>query len=91
MIFAPAIAPTLSGFVIEYVSWRWLFIGLIPLVGIVILLAFKYLINVSEGSKADLDVLSVILSTIGFGLVLYGFSKAGSNGWGDALVLTTII
>ncbi|MBU5214827.1 DHA2 family efflux MFS transporter permease subunit [Heyndrickxia oleronia] len=91
MIFAPAIAPTLSGFVIEYVSWRWLFIGLIPLVGIVILLAFKYLINVSEGSKAELDVLSVILSTIGFGLVLYGFSKAGSNGWGDALVLTTII
>lgn len=27
MIFAPAIAPTLAGFIIEYVSWRWLFIG----------------------------------------------------------------
>lgn len=91
MIFAPAIAPTLSGFVIEYVSWRWLFIGLIPLVGIVILLAFKYLINISEGSKAELDVLSFILSTIGFGLVLYGFSNAGSHGWDDVLVLTTII
>jgi EmrB/QacA subfamily drug resistance transporter len=91
MIFAPAIAPTLSGFVIEYVSWRWLFIGLIPLVGMVILLAFKYLINVSEGSKAELDVLSVIFSTIGFGLILYGFSNAGSHGWDDALVLTSII
>ncbi|MED3574151.1 DHA2 family efflux MFS transporter permease subunit [Cytobacillus praedii] len=91
MIFAPAIAPTLSGFVIEYVSWRWLFIGIIPLVGIVILLAFKYLINVSEGSKAELDVLSFILSTIGFGLVLYGFSNAGSHGWDDAVVLTSII
>ncbi|MEH6992782.1 DHA2 family efflux MFS transporter permease subunit [Neobacillus drentensis] len=91
MIFAPAIAPTLSGFVIEYVSWRWLFIGLIPLVGIVILLAFKYLINISEGSKAELDVLSFILSTIGFGLVLYGFSNAGSHGWDDAMVLTSII
>jgi EmrB/QacA subfamily drug resistance transporter len=91
MIFAPAIAPTLSGFVIEYVSWRWLFIGLIPLVGIIILLAFKYLINVSEGSKAELDVLSVILSTIGFGLILYGFSNAGSHGWDDMLVLATII
>ncbi|WP_026908012.1 DHA2 family efflux MFS transporter permease subunit [Paucisalibacillus globulus] len=91
MIFAPAIAPTLSGFVIEYVSWRWLFIGLIPLVGIVILLAFKYLINISEGSKAELDVLSVILSTAGFGLVLYGFSNAGSHGWDDTIVLTSII
>lgn len=91
MIFAPAIAPTLSGFVIEYVSWRWLFIGLIPLVGMVILLAFKYLINIFEGSKAEMDVLSFILSTIGFGLVLYGFSNAGSHGWDDALVLTSII
>ncbi|MBP2241772.1 EmrB/QacA subfamily drug resistance transporter [Cytobacillus eiseniae] len=91
MIFAPAIAPTLSGFVIEYASWRWLFIGLIPLVGIVILLAFKYLINVSEGSKAELDVRSVIQSTLGFGLVLYGFSNAGGHGWDDVLVLTTII
>ena len=30
MIFAPAIAPTLAGFIIDYTSWRWLFIGLIP-------------------------------------------------------------
>lgn len=91
MIFAPAIAPTLAGFVIEYVSWRWLFIGLITLVGIVILLAFKYLINISEGTKAKLDVLSVILSTVGFGLVLYGFSNAGSRGWNDVIVLASII
>lgn len=91
MIFAPAIAPTLAGFVIEYLSWRWLFIGLIPLVAIVILLAFKYLINVSEGSKSELDVPSVILSTVGFGLILYGFSNAGSHGWGDLLVLMSII
>jgi len=91
MIFAPAIAPTLSGFVIEYVSWRWLFIGLIILVSIVLILAFKYLVNITESSKAKLDVISVVLSTIGFSLVLYGFSNAGSHGWSDPVVLTTII
>ncbi|MDQ0233443.1 EmrB/QacA subfamily drug resistance transporter [Metabacillus malikii] len=91
MIFAPAIAPTLSGFVIEYVSWRWLFIGLIPLVGVVILLAYKFLINVSEGSEAKLDVVSVILSTVSFGLILYGFSHAGGHGWDDTLVLISVI
>lgn len=90
MIFAPAIAPTLAGFVIEYYSWRWLFIGLIPLVVIVLLLALKYLLNVSETEKTKLDVLSVVLSTIGFGLILYGFSNAGSHGWDDTAVLVTI-
>ncbi|UOE58530.1 DHA2 family efflux MFS transporter permease subunit [Priestia filamentosa] len=91
IIFAPAIAPTLSGFVVEYVSWRWLFIGLVPFVLIVIVLAFKYLMNVSETAKAKLDVVSVLLSTIGFGCILFGFSSAGSKGWDHPVVITTIV
>ncbi|MEQ2527293.1 DHA2 family efflux MFS transporter permease subunit [Robertmurraya yapensis] len=91
MIFAPAIGPTLAGVVIEHLSWRWLFIGMLPLVAIVIGLSLKFLINVSEPSKAKLDVTSVILSTLGFGLLLYGFSTAGDKGWGDLLVLTFVV
>jgi len=91
MIFAPAIAPTLAGFVIDYYSWRWLFIGIIPFVVIIILMAMKYLINVSETAKTKLDVISVILSTIGFGLILYGFSNAGSHGWDDKVVIASIL
>ncbi|WP_058303224.1 DHA2 family efflux MFS transporter permease subunit [Gorillibacterium timonense] len=90
MIFAPAIGPTLSGFIVEYHSWRWLFIGLTPLVLIVIVLAFKYLMNVSETSKAKLDGVSVLLSTIGFGFILYGFSSAGSKGWDDLVVILSL-
>ncbi|KRF65051.1 MFS transporter [Bacillus sp. Soil768D1] len=91
IIFAPAIAPTISGFIIEYVSWRWLFIGLAPIVLIVIFLAFKYLMNVADTRKAKLDIVSVILSTIGFGCILFGFSSAGSKGWVHPVVITTII
>ncbi|MEW4211710.1 DHA2 family efflux MFS transporter permease subunit [Priestia megaterium] len=91
MIFAPAIAPTVSGFIIEYVSWRWLFIGLVPFVLLVIVLAFNYLMNVAETTKAKLDIVSVILSTIGFGCILFGFSSAGSKGWDDSIVMVTII
>ncbi|SDZ45906.1 DHA2 family efflux MFS transporter permease subunit [Bacillus sp. 166amftsu] len=91
MIFAPAIAPTLSGFIIEYVSWRWLFIGLAPFILIVIIFAFKYLINVVDTIKAKLDIVSVILSTIGFGCILFGFSSAGSKGWDHPVVITSII
>ncbi len=91
MIFAPAIAPTLAGFVIDYYSWHWLFIGLIPFVVIVILLALKYLVNVSEAQSAKLDVMSVLLSTVGFGFILYGFSNAGSKGWDSAIVVSSLI
>lgn len=90
IIFAPAIAPTLAGFVIDYVSWRWLFIGMIPISLLIIALAFKYLFNVGETTSAKLDITSVALSTIGFGLVLFGFSSAGSRGWSDSLVLGAI-
>ena len=91
IIFAPAIAPTVAGFIVDYVSWRWLFIGLIPFVAIIIIFAAKYLFNVAETSKLQLDVTSVILSTIGFGLVLFGFSSAGSRGWLDGLVIASIV
>ena len=90
IIFAPAIAPTVAGFIVDFMSWRWLFIGLIPFVVVILLFAFKYLVNVEEGKKVKLDGLSVIYSTIGFGFLLFGFSSAGSRGWGDWLVVTTI-
>jgi MFS transporter, DHA2 family, lincomycin resistance protein len=91
IIFAPAIAPTLAGFVVEYLSWRWLFLGLIPFVVLIILLAMKYLMNVQDGEKTKLDVLSVIYSTLGFGFLLYGFSSAGSLGWSSWIIFTCII
>ncbi|MBD8036724.1 DHA2 family efflux MFS transporter permease subunit [Solibacillus sp. A46] len=91
IIFAPAIAPTVGGFILEFVSWRYLFIMMIPISAAIIVLALKYMINIEEGSKVSLDFTSVILSTIGFGALLYGFSSAGSRGWGDWLVLTMIL
>lgn len=90
IIFAPAIAPTLSGFIIDYLSWRWLFISLIPFIVIIIGLAYKYLMNVNEGAKSKIDLISLLYSTFGFGFLLFGFSSAGSRGWDDAVILTTI-
>ena len=91
IIFAPAIAPTLAGFILEYFSWRWLFIGLLPFVIFIIVLALKYLINISDQETAKLDWLSVILSTFGFGFLLYGFSSAGSQGWTNPIIISSIV
>lgn len=90
IIFAPAIAPTLAGFILDYLSWRWLFISLIPFIVIIIGLAYKYLMNVNEGAKSKIDLISLLYSTFGFGFLLFGFSSAGSRGWDDGVILTTI-
>ncbi|WP_332651407.1 DHA2 family efflux MFS transporter permease subunit [Lysinibacillus sp. 54212] len=91
MITAPAIGPTLSGYIVEYYDWRLLFEMIIPFAVISLVLAIWKLENVMETRESSLDYLSVILSTIGFGGLLYGFSSASSDGWTDGIVLSTII
>src|SRR5699024_12776475 len=71
IMFAPAIGPTLSGIIVEYLGWRFLFITVIPFALFSIAFAYKYLINVSEVTKPKIDVLSIIYSTIGFGTIVY--------------------
>ena len=91
MITAPAIGPTLSGWIIEHYTWRVLFGMILPLAILSLVLAFFKLKNVTPNKNATLDVFSLILSSIGFGGILYGFSSAGDKGWSDPLVYGTII
>lgn len=79
IMFAPAIGPTLSGVIVNYLGWRFLFIVVVPFTLFSILFAFKYLINVGEITKPKIDWLSIVLSTIGFGATIYGFSSVGDS------------
>ncbi|OLS34498.1 DHA2 family efflux MFS transporter permease subunit [Bacillus sp. MRMR6] len=88
--FAPAIGPALSGWVTAHFSWRVLFIIILPIVLIDILIAFFALKNVTEVSKPKVDVVSIILSSFGFGGLLYGFTSAGNYGWSNPITLVSI-
>lgn len=79
IMFAPAIGPTLSGVIVEHLGWRYLFITVIPFTLFSIIFAYKYLINVTEVTKPKIDIVSIMLSTIGFGGVVFGFSSAGGD------------
>ena len=89
--FAPAIGPTLSGWLVEHFPWRSLFYIILPIVLIDIILACLILRNVTETRKIKVDILSIILSTLGFGGLLYGFSIAGHSGWFSGQVGATMI
>lgn len=93
MMFAPAIGPTLSGVIVEYLGWRYLFITVLPFAIFSIAFAYKFLINVSEVTKPKIDFLSILFSTIGFGAIIYGFSAVGESeaGFANPLVYSFII
>lgn len=91
MITAPAIGPTLSGWVVEHYTWRTLFEIVLPFSILTLVYAAFKLRNITPNRDMKLDIFSLILSSIGFGGLLYGFSTAGEKGWDSPLVYGTII
>ena len=79
--FAPAIGPTLSGWLVDQFPWRSVFYVVLPISIFVIVAAYFMLRNVTEQTNPKVDLLSIVLSTLGFGGLLYGFSIAGDAGW----------
>jgi MFS transporter, DHA2 family, lincomycin resistance protein len=73
---APAIGPTIGGAVLS-LGWRWMFFTVLPLALIALVTGLVRLRVPSETRSVPLDVLSVVLSAIGFGGVLFGLSEAG--------------
>jgi DHA2 family lincomycin resistance protein-like MFS transporter len=66
MSLAPAIGPTLSGFLLDTLSWRWIF-GIVLPIALVALRGARWVHNLGETTHARIDGLSVVLSAFGFG------------------------
>ncbi|MGO3728833.1 MAG: MDR family MFS transporter [Enterococcus viikkiensis] len=88
---APALGPTLSGWIIDHYTWRDLFGMVIPIVVLVLVLAIFLMKSVIQLSNPSIDVFSALLSTVGFGSLLYGFSSVGNDGWGSLKVISFLV
>ncbi len=88
--FAPAIGPTVAGFVIDQADWHILFYLIFALAIVIIIPSLFLVDDKAPANKGDsvLDPLSLALSTLGFGLMLYGFSALGSAGLTPVPLLT---
>ncbi len=79
--FAPAVGPTVAGIIIDQANWHIMFWIIAALCAVVIIFAGAVLERGGETNKdVTLDAASVILSTLGFGGLLYGLSAIGSYG-----------
>ncbi|QAY67064.1 DHA2 family efflux MFS transporter permease subunit [Paenibacillus protaetiae] len=91
MIFAPAVGPTLSGWIVEHHSWRVLFYIVLPISLFALIYGSFSMKNVTRKSDPKLDIMGVIFSTLGFGGLLYGFSDASNDGWGSTTVIVSLV
>ncbi|MDL9980824.1 DHA2 family efflux MFS transporter permease subunit [Microbacterium sp. ASV49] len=84
MSLAPAIGPTLAGAILNNFEWRWIFGVVLPVALVALFVGARWIHNLGETTKAPIDVLSVILSALGFGGLVFGLSQLGAGGHGGA-------
>ena len=87
IMFAPAIGPTLAGFLIGTLSWRWIFFSFCITLTIAILFAIKFEVNPYKLTKPQIDAISVITSCFGFGGIVLGAGMVSLFGLTSAPVL----
>lgn len=88
--FAPAIGPTLSGVIVDTMSWRMPFVVVVIVASLGFIFGAIFLKSYNETKDTKLDKRSVIYSTLGFGLMLYAFSSAGNLGFHNPIVLVSL-
>ncbi|QXQ10997.1 MDR family MFS transporter [Paeniglutamicibacter sp. Y32M11] len=83
----PAIGPTVSGAIVNAFTWHYIFILMAPLAVIILVLGLIFIKVPSQARKIPLDVLSVVLSALAFGLLVYGISTLEHLGENVALTV----
>lgn len=90
---APALGPTVGGFILNSLTWHYNFWLMVPLLLLVIVFGLLKLPNVGESRTIPLDVPSVILSVLGFGGLVYGLSSINAmlSGEGTTESIITVV
>ncbi|WP_308257769.1 DHA2 family efflux MFS transporter permease subunit [Pseudonocardia lacus] len=79
---APAIGPTVSGLVLQTFGWRAIFWLVLAVAVVALSLGLRKMTDIGERTDTPVDVVSVVLSVIGFGGLVYGLSSIGESSHG---------
>jgi EmrB/QacA subfamily drug resistance transporter len=82
LLFAPIIGPTLGGYIVEYINWRFIFTLNLPVGALGLFLGWVLLRETERIQDLRFDLRGFILSGSGFGAVFYGLSQGPDWGWG---------
>jgi EmrB/QacA subfamily drug resistance transporter len=71
-LLAPVIAPVLGGFITTYSTWRWNFLLNVPLGVLGMWLVYRFIPDVREDQRTNLDWIGFLLSASALLTLLYG-------------------
>jgi EmrB/QacA subfamily drug resistance transporter len=87
VMFAPAVGPTLSGYIVEYLDWRLIFSINVPIGIVDIFLAAAVLKEFKVDNPGKFDLWGFLTSSTGLATLLYGFGMVADKGWHDKEVI----
>lgn len=90
-VIAPAVGPVLGGFLVDQLSWRWVFYVNVPIGIAACVFGFFYLYEHREPSAGRFDLVGFLLAGIGLALVMYALSEGPSNGWLSISILGSLL
>jgi DHA2 family multidrug resistance protein len=90
LMMGPAIGPTLGGYLVQYVDWRFIFYINVPIGVAAVIAASRVLRESARGGRQKLDVLGVGLVCIGSASLLLGIDNGPTDGWGSTAVVGEI-
>jgi EmrB/QacA subfamily drug resistance transporter len=86
-LLAPALGPTLGGYLVTYAGWQLIFYINVPIGILAFILAMIFLHEARPEANTTFDFLGFIFVALGLGLVLYGLSSASTDGWTSTTVV----
>lgn len=89
--FAPAIGPSLSGWVIDHFGWRMLFGILTPVSAAILVISFFTTRNITQTHPVKIDAFSLICETLGLGAILFALSTVGNDGQITMTVILSLV
>ncbi|MFI7453058.1 MDR family MFS transporter [Nonomuraea sp. NPDC049714] len=88
MSVAPAMGPAVSGVILQFGSWRMLFVVVLPIAALITWGGLKRLEDIGEPQASSIDWFSVLSAAAGFGGLVYGLSRFEG---GDVRVAVAIV
>ena len=76
---APAIGPSAGGLILQYFDWRFMFWLVLPIAGLVLVIGWMKIRNVTEPRRVPVDLVSIPLTALAFGGLVYGISTLATD------------
>ncbi len=86
-----AFGPVLGGWLVENASWRWVFAINLPLAMVVVAVSLRAVPESRDEDAGRLDLIGAALATVGLGTLVFGLIEAPVRGWGDSLVVASLV